>query len=437
MVESYKEVYEIMSNPDQFIIYWVANDKHKPKFVPPSTWTIGAEDDRTNNHLMVSFSEIVERCEVDYEYAFRKFKHHLKTEGIKLSEPLLPVPRGALKVSLQAYMRNRTRQKQLELWKSIAYVGENDKVDEFLRLIKPAGYTELDQVAVKHWFWNLKRKIFDKSHRFEQMLVFTGPQGCGKTKLLESLTSGVLKDYSIFKSMEDIMQPRSHIVFSRYYVACFDELAGANRTCVTTLKDLITKDTFSPMQFYTQESQSFKMQAMMIGTSNKSVNNIILDTTGMRRFYEITIEKKLNIEALLKFDWTALMQGIDENLEEGFIHSVHEDLMLARSDEQAFEDDFDMFVNEYGIAPAVDEGEVIEVDSKRLFALYYEFARKANFMYVKNASMFGRYISSIGVKNKKITTKNRRKTRYYLLDKSKFVDLNDEITVTLGARATQ
>lgn len=169
----------------------------------------------------------------------------------------------------------------------------------------------LDLVVMKHFIWQVKRKLSGLSVDNHIMIVCYGGSGIGKSvavsKLLEPLRSMALQtDMGIF---EDQFSRRA---FSRNYIVFFDELNGADETNVNAIKQIITAPVIEWRAMRSERVMSAPQNSTFIGCSNEAVRDRIKDPTSSRRFWQINCATKIDWEAINAIDYLALWRSVDE-----------------------------------------------------------------------------------------------------------------------------
>jgi hypothetical protein len=117
------------------------------------------------------------------------------------------------------------------------------------------------------------------------MAVIYGIQGKGKSKTLELMLAplGHLVSAGDFQRLGDIRE----VSMFKSYVVVMDEMQKASQADVERVKNVITRDHFNYRPMNTNANVSTIQNAVFIGTSNRTLDQMILDPTGNRRFFQI------------------------------------------------------------------------------------------------------------------------------------------------------
>lgn len=142
------------------------------------------------------------------------------------------------------------------------------------------------QIAVmKKFIWQVKRRLAGMPVTNHLMTVFYGGQGRGKSKVVEIITSplGHLVSTGDFQRLGDIRE----VAMFQSFVVVLDEMQKATRTDIERVKNVVTRDHFNYRPMHSNSNMSSIQNATFIGTSNKTLDQLIFDETGNRRFFQI------------------------------------------------------------------------------------------------------------------------------------------------------
>jgi hypothetical protein len=228
------------------------------------------------------------------------------------------------------------------------YADYADKVIRaILKRMRPTGDTkwdlEFNVTMLKQWMWQVKQHItpeFVGEQKIKTVLDYylinlssDSGGGAGKTTFIRKLCSPI-SDYYHEGTLENVASQSDYSVFASNYVVLFDELsfgripASERGKVMTTLKYILTAEKMFNRVYHTQNFQKMARQFSGISTSNGSLTTMIYDPTGMRRFYEITVNPNRDTKRYkLINDMEALKvwKGIDEHNRKGFIITDSED----------------------------------------------------------------------------------------------------------------
>lgn len=230
-------------------------------------------------------------------------------------------------------------------------------VNVFIRAIT-GRQSPIDIAALSHWLWQVKRRSQGDKSVFELMPIFVGKQGGGKSMatraLLKSWTGYVLNI-----KVNELSDSRMYESYSKNFIAFADELEGADRTDMNALKNQITTEFNSYRIMYSTNVVTEPMTCSFIGASNRRINEVFFDYTGMRRFYEIICQDKLDWTTLNSMNYLELWQSIDESRERGYLTEEVRHLLEAVQDTYVNKNPVELFLLENAIH-AIDDNFVDE-----------------------------------------------------------------------------
>lgn len=120
------------------------------------------------------------------------------------------------------------------------------------------------------------------------VLVLTGAQNEGKTKLFRNLLPDEFQPYYAESKLDSKNQDDDHALMCKKLIIMDDEFGGKSKQEAKKLKDLTSKDKFSIRKPYGKFHEDLKRLAVLCGTSNEE--EIINDPTGNRRVIPVNVE---------------------------------------------------------------------------------------------------------------------------------------------------
>jgi len=254
--------------------------------------------------------------------------------------------------------------------------------------------SDVDTKVLAHWMWQVKRKLEGKSVFYHIMPIFFGPQGSGKSVAIRKLLEP-LNDFKLTLTMQQMADERYFFAMAEAFVSFFDEMQGASRTDIDTLKNQITTDTNSARRLGTNFVSIVPQNCSFVGATNRPVSDQIIDGSGMRRFWEIKTADKCDWEAINNINYLELWQSIDSSLEKGYISEVLDKVIEAQS-ELLYKDEVTVFLEESEITPATDIESGVEVSTKLVYNKYKEFCEVNGVIRPLNSVWLGRKLKNKG-----------------------------------------
>jgi predicted P-loop ATPase len=217
------------------------------------------------------------------------------------------------------YWVNRTRNDLIaQSISSLVYAGDvyrdctENMWDQYISAITDQNKEETKTV-IKHFIWQVKRKMFKLPVKYHMMLIFKGQQEGGKSTMVRELNKPV-KDFFASTNFKAITEDKSHNIWDNY-VLFFDEMGHSTTSNIEDIKRRITEDSFSSRIMRTNIDTIVNNRSTFIGASNKDLSRLIFDDTGMRRFFQVLCKAKLDWVALEGIDWTRLWRSVNEEAE--------------------------------------------------------------------------------------------------------------------------
>lgn len=264
----------------------------------------------------------------------RLIKHHLdydyKTDALKkgdsvveetLAVSLLRLDaheqdledlRSYIRDALNVYRHERAKVVLSQLTQKLTYnPTQSDSVASWVTAVC-GKKSVLDVAVVKHFLWQVKRKLAGLPVEQHMMPVLFGRSGAGKSvavsRLIEPLKAVALQtDMSIFSD------PFSRRAFARNFLVFFDELQGSDNADVNSMKQIITAPIIEWRAMRSERVMSAPQNSTFIGCSNDPVRDRIKDPTSSRRFWQINCADQIDWKAINSIDYLALWRSVDEN----------------------------------------------------------------------------------------------------------------------------
>lgn len=315
----------------------------------------------------------------------------------------------------QLFYDNRdTRLKQMRDWmeydskieSKISNLVEAISIDEDLSLI---------ETILKHFMWQVKRKLYGKPITYHMMPVFVGNSGSGKSefikKLIEPLNEVVYADGD-FKKLID---SREVFNLTRNYIYFMDEMAKADMADVETIKNKITSSVIQYRRLGTNTTITGQNNVTFIGASNTDLEFIIKDPTSARRFFQINAPDKMDWKVINNFDYLALWRSVDENQESPYIEEKLEEVAEAQKDIK-YKPPIEQFIEEIRLAAKFYDNSTL-LSRKELFKLYQYWSVDNGYKYNLGYYQFCNFITTAVGNSKRMRQDGTNLTprSYYIL----------------------
>jgi hypothetical protein len=281
----------------------------------------------------------LERHVMLYFYAYRD-----KTEGVKW-------PTDYIQLTLEQYLKGYALRAVCGLRARIAFDPEREEDGrECLHwILRDVFKVENDEIALevmRQFLWQVKRYVYGLTVAEPIMVNLKGPQGCGKSQFIKMLMNcrGLFRGNFVVTGLEAVLDTRESSRWVDSYICFFEELAINKGTderdlgrLVAGLKNLLTADAVAWRELGHHTINNVRRKFSAIAASNVPLTDVILDSTGMRRFFEIVIgretrmefsehqevfgwrEQELGAQPATAMDPLLIWRSIDENLDEGYL----------------------------------------------------------------------------------------------------------------------
>ena len=203
---------------------------------------------------------------------------------------------------------------------------------------KPTESYEIFSTLMKHWAWQVKRKMNDRPVKNHIWLNFYGAAGLGKTTALNKI-SAPITDFTSTTSISKLFDDTREIKrLTENFILIFDEMAvnveseasGGHLTAdqKSTLKSIITGDRIDARIYTTQDQAKRKITFSCISSANEHLYDVIYDETTMRRFFDFNcngVRPKSFTEINNYLDHSIIFwKSINEDSDDGYFDPSNE-----------------------------------------------------------------------------------------------------------------
>lgn len=185
-----------------------------------------------------------------------------------------------------------------------------------------------DVAAVLHWMWLVKNRVAGRPGQRHLMLVLYGPvQGSGKSVAVTKLCAPWQELFDPDLSIDAIVDERNAPHLAHCAIGFWDELGGLAKADMEKLKHRMTAPTvaFRPMR--SNQRVELPMLMSFIAATNRSISELVKDSTGMRRFYELRAADRIDWPEVNSIDYLLLWQAVSED--DTAPGEVHQEIIKA------------------------------------------------------------------------------------------------------------
>jgi hypothetical protein len=199
-----------------------------------------------------------------------------------------------------------------------------------------------DLGVMRHFMWQVKRLNTEKTVAWDMMPVFSGPQGTGKSTGIRQLCSPFQELFLSIKAAH-LTDDRSFEALSDYAIGFWGEMAGGNKAEIAALKHTITAPDVNYRELGGHNHNLLSRRMAFIADANEDVADIIADTTGARRYYQIDVPCVVNYAELEQIDPLICWEAISEDDPVPMAGAVHEEVRRRQLD-LVHQDTFDAWM---------------------------------------------------------------------------------------------
>jgi hypothetical protein len=299
-----------------------------------------------------------------------------------------------------------------------------DELGKFTRAVTGAE-DSVDVAVFAHFVWQVKRKLFDLPVEHHLMPILFAPQGAGKSVALWKFLEPVVEFADSLGDLTVLSDERQVFRLAQCLVAFVDEMAKADRVDMASLKGRITAPTVSWRILGTNRRATGRNIATFIGATNQELPDLIIDPTGVRRFYQVTCTNPLDWELVNGIDYLALWTSVDECATSPIVEVLDE--VRRRQEAMRAKDAVEEFLAEMCVVSTA------WTCGRDAFAAFKTFLEDQNLpRQYWTSTKFGRRLKSLLGKD---GWKQSDGIKYHLAIKSAGHAVNEELAVFLGGVA--
>ena len=228
--------------------------------------------------------------------------HNLKQSHLK----------GLLPDAVAVFRKEQERKFLSDLRKRLKFQpSDRDYVKEWTEAVT-GKLDELDVAIVRHFVWQVRRKLHDMTVAHHNFIILYGKSGSGKSIAIHSLLKP-LEDVSTSRDMSIFSDSFGRSAFCRNYIMLMDELGKSHKTDMEMLKNVVSSPRLEWRGINSESSRSGPQRCTFIGASNHPVRERLHDTTSARRFWQLNCVSRLDWNKINSIDYLALWKSINEN----------------------------------------------------------------------------------------------------------------------------
>ena len=249
---------KILNCIDNYILYFTSSSKYKGKL-------------KYNEFLQRKEFKGEEFTDFDEARACNDIEHELGLSNITKT-------RNAI---IQVFDNHRFNPVQ-DYLKSLKWDGQKRIEKIFIDLLE-ADDTELNRSMSKKWFMAAVKRVMIPGCKFDNILIFQGAQGIGKTTICEKISRG----FSNTVLLSEITNKDVIDKLNKTWIGIVDEMDAFSKKDMTTVKTFLSTSADAVRLAYGRNTQTFKRHSVFIGSTND--DTFLRDSTSSveRRFWII------------------------------------------------------------------------------------------------------------------------------------------------------
>jgi hypothetical protein len=277
------------------------------------------------------------------------------------------------------------------------------EIKKWVHALNP-NHTELDVYKAAHFIWQVKRKLAGLPTKWESLLhLYSRDQGFGKSWAIRYLL-GPLAPAVIYSKLTTFCDDRSSGALARNYAAFIDEIDWPTKDSVEYLKTIITSPQVSYRPMRTNEVHTVPNNVTLITAANRQIYEIINDSSGNRRYLQITVPQKVDWDLIHKIDYLKLYRGVNEKIEDGY-STILQDELTKELSEMVVKEDIEVFIDDLHLIPKENSKTILLDD---LYVAYSDYCSVNGYKEPMNKKWFSRKLNLRGVKTKRLIIDKER-----------------------------
>ena len=156
----------------------------------------------------------------------------------------------------------------------------------FIKLLE-ADDNELNRAMSKKWFMAAVKRVLYPGCKFDNILIFQGAQGIGKTTICEKISRG----FSNTVLLSEITNKDVIDKLNKTWIGIVDEMDAFNKKDITTIKTFLSTSSDSTRLAYGRNTKTYPRHSVFIGSTNDET--FLRDSTSSteRRFWIMKCHK--------------------------------------------------------------------------------------------------------------------------------------------------
>lgn len=185
---------------------------------------------------------------------------------------------------------------------------------------------QVDIEAMSQFLWQVKRKILNLPVTYHLMPILWGKQKSGKSETIKKLLTPIenyVYNGSTFAMLGD---DRYYRAFTLNFVFFFDEMRKVERADIQSVKGMITAPHLTYRILGKNDYATKPNRATLIGASNLNPSQLLMDSTGMRRYWYMKCQDRIDWDSVNEINMLDVWKCIDERRERAYTLDVADEM---------------------------------------------------------------------------------------------------------------
>ena len=268
----------------------------------------------------IAYNELLERVMI-----VRPLPWHKKVQNKRDGDAWVDSDSANLRVYLEQVWGLKNRADIQDAFAVVQDENAFDPLTDYLDSLEWDGTERLDTLFIRYlnapdeeyvravtrkWFTAAVARAYEPGRKFDNMLVLVGPQGLGKSTLVQVMSRGRFSD-----SVNNLKGKEGYEQLRGAWLVEFAELASFKRAEIEIVKNFVSKTEDSYRPAYGEFIRTFKRRCVFFGTTNEV--EFLKDRTGARRFWPIQVDGPDIIPE------EGVLIGLEEEVDQLWAEAVH------------------------------------------------------------------------------------------------------------------
>jgi phage/plasmid primase-like uncharacterized protein len=301
------------------------------------------------------------------------------------------LPERLLKSYLHNWIREKKKAEFERITNPLLEYEPNTELERFA-LAMISHPSEADLAVLRHFLWQVKRKILRKKVEHHMMPVFSGKTRAGKSEGIRKLIAP-LECLQTENGLSIFSDSREFNIFYEYLVIYMDEMEKADKADLNSVKRIISSEKVQHRILGMNAHKTGRTKATFIGSTNDRLVNLIKDPNSVRRFYEIMTKDKADWDEINAIDYLKVWRSVDAEAKCPILAYLPQ--IEAHQAKTKYTTEVEDWMKESKIERSI-EG-IYKIKSSDLYKLYCTWCDETNSILKRSQKFFSMELERLGV----------------------------------------